>query len=116
VIALTVRCGCGATGQARYGAPWRCASCGTRWQTAGGQDQDYRDFRTELRKIRLLVAGGLVIVAACAVLTAIEGTRVLLSGLIALALYYIVVLPMYRRRLRALYANLPQWRLSRTDP
>ena len=114
MIALTVRCGCGATGQARYGAPWRCTFCGTQWRTAGGQDQDYRNFRAELRKIRLLVAGGIVIAAVCAILTAILGTKVLLSGLIALALYYILVLPLYRRRLRALYTNLPQWRLSRT--
>jgi hypothetical protein len=116
-IPLTVRCSCGATGRVRYGAPWLCTSCGTGWRTDAGQDQEYRRFLGALRKIRLLAAGGAVVIGGtCIVLSFIIGTEVLLSGLLALGLYYIVVLPLYRKQLRALYVGLPQWRLSRIEP
>lgn len=115
-IPLTVRCSCGAAGRVRYGAPWHCASCGAGWHTDVGQDQKYRRFRGDLRKIWLLAVGGAIVVGiACIAASLVTGPGVLLSGLLALGIYYVVVLPLYRR-LRALYAGLLQWRMSRNEP
>jgi hypothetical protein len=109
---LKVTCACGATGGARHGAPWHCPACGAGWET-GAAGEDYARFDAAIRRIKGQAAGGAIgILAIAGVLAVVIGPQVLLSAPVALGLYYIVFLPSYRRRLRALYARLPQWSLT----
>jgi hypothetical protein len=110
---LKVTCACGATGGARHGATWHCPACGAGWRTDASGREEYARFDSALRRIKWQAAGGaIVILAAAGVLAVVAGPQALLSAPVALGLFYIVFLPSYRRRLRALYARLPQWSLT----
>lgn len=108
-LPITVTCACGATGPLSAGSDaWACPACGIRYATEG---LDVSGLARQLTVIKRYVWGGVVAIFLVAVVLALVRPVALFSVPVLLGAYYFFVMPRYRRRLRDLYASLPEWRL-----
>jgi hypothetical protein len=110
---ITVSCHCGEVRHVPYGETWQCETCGRRWNTAQIPSDVYWGIMREMRTSRLVLIGGALALGAIFALLAIlvsEGLFLLLP--VILAGWFIVVMPLWRRRLRRRTRALPTWRLE----
>jgi hypothetical protein len=111
-LPITVTCGCGASGALSAGAAdsaaWACPACGTRYATSG---LDTADLARRLAAVKRYVWGGAATILLIAVVLALVRPVALLTVPVLLGVYYFYVMPRYRRKLRELYASLPEWQL-----
>jgi hypothetical protein len=104
-----VTCGCGASGRLTVGAAtWSCSSCGRRYVTEG---LDVSGLARQLAVIKRYVWAGAVAILLVVGVLAFVRPAALLTVPVLLGVYYFYVMPRYRRKLRDLYASLPEWRL-----
>jgi hypothetical protein len=109
---ITVTCDCGVTQHIAYGEAWTCPSCGRRWDTAQIPVEEYEGVMRDMRRYRIqaMVLGssiGLGVVAFAVLLD-----RPLLPlALIAMAGWWLLYMPQWRRKVRARARNLPTWNL-----
>ena len=110
--AITVTCRCGEREQVPLGETWQCESCGLRWNTSQVPVDEYRRILRDMRRARLVVIGvavGITAVFGLLALTVSEGLFLLAPVL--LAAWFILYMPLWRRRLRARTRSLPAWEL-----
>ena len=108
-VPTTVACGCGGSGPLLARSPaWHCPHCGTAYKTDG---LDPSDVSHQLAIVKRMAWAGVIAVLALVGALAFVAPAVLIATPALLAAYYYSILPWYRRRLRGIYAALPEWRL-----
>ena len=112
-LQLTVTCRCGASGGLAVGeGAWTCPSCERQYGTSGVDTSEYLRVTHQLAVIKRYAWGGGAVILAVTGAIALVRPTALLAAPVLLAGYYFWYLPRYRRQLRAVYASLPEWRLS----
>jgi hypothetical protein len=114
-LRLVVRCSCGARGAVQPGALWLCPDCRRAWDTSAVPAEEYRSLVRAVRRAKWLATSGLLVVAVIfAPLIGLVSRSFLVPALIVLAVWYFWFLPSHRKRLRRIYASLPQWQITET--
>src|SRR5260370_39509111 len=124
-LPITVTCACGASGPLSAVSPavagpavtstaarppdWSCPSCGQAYRT-DGLDPSAVSRQLAVAK-RYAWAGVPAVLVICGALAFVRPT-VLFAIPVLLGAYYAVILPRSRRKLRDVYASLPEWRVS----
>jgi Flp pilus assembly protein TadB len=110
---VSVTCTCGNAASVAYGEAWSCESCGRRFDTARIPEDEYTSILREMRRARLSVIGVAVGIAAvfCALAIFVSPSLFMLMPVV-LAGWFIVYMPMWRRRLRRRARTLPAWELE----
>ena len=112
-LRLVITCQCGEVARVPAGTVWRCDRCGTSWDTGRIPRQEYEAFAHALRKVQWQSVAGLVVIGLITLaLVILLGPGLLPLGLLLLAGWYFLYLPIHRKRVRSLYATLPSWRIS----
>jgi len=109
---ITVTCDCGVIQRIPYGEACTCPSCGRRWDTAQIPVEEYEGVMRDMRRYRVqaMVLGssiGLGVVA----LAVLTDRPLFPLALIAMAGWWLVYMPQWRRKVRARVRNLPTWKL-----
>jgi hypothetical protein len=108
-LPITVTCGCGGSGRLPAGSDaWTCPACARRYGTDG---LDTTDLARRLAVVKRYAWGGVLAILLLAGVLALVRPAALLSVPVLLGGYYFFVMPRYRRKLRELYASLPEWQL-----
>ena len=113
--AITLRCDCGAEGQAQYGERWTCPTCGRSYDTAQIPTADYDAIKSLDRRYRL--ASQAVVAVMALVVLAIAITGQLLPILAALGVvligWFLYIKPfVHRRHKRAVGELTRKWELT----
>jgi hypothetical protein len=112
---ITVRCDCGTVEHVPYGRSWTCPSCGRTWDTAQIPAEEYEGIMRDMRRYRIqamtLGAGLGLLVVAVGILT---DRPVFPLALIAMAGWWLLYMPRWRRKVRARARELPAWKLRST--
>jgi hypothetical protein len=110
---ITMRCGCGESGQASYGELWECPECHRLWDTNQIPAEQYWGIMRDMRRLRLVAMGvALAIAAAGLVLALLVGGQFVIVAMMVVAFWFIWFMPYWRRRVRAQVRRLPTWRLD----
>lgn len=109
---ITVRCDCGVTQHIPYGDAWTCPACGRRWDTAQIPEEEYEGVMRDMRRYRVqaMVLGSAIGLGVVAVAVVTERPLFPLA-LIAMAGWWLVYMPQWRRKVRARARSLPSWKL-----
>lgn len=108
-----MRCDCGEVRYVPYGETWTCEGCGKRWNTAQIPEEAYRGILLEMRNRRLrLMAVTLLAVAVFALLAIVVSPTILFLAPILLMAWYVIYMPLWRRKLRRRMRELPTWQLT----
>lgn len=108
-LPITVTCGCGGAGPlAARSATWSCPRCGKAYAADG---LDTAGLARRLAVVKAYAWGGVAAVGVVAGVLAAVRPAALLATPLLLGAYYFAAAPRYRRKLRELYASLPEWRL-----
>ncbi len=109
---ITIRCDCGGTRQVPYGERWQCAGCGRSWNTAQIPAEEYFGILREMRRFRLSAIGFAVVISAVfAGLAVFVSQGLFLLFPLILSGWYLVYMPLWRRRVRRRARSLPTWQL-----
>jgi hypothetical protein len=109
---ITVRCDCGEQAQVAYPETWVCGKCGRRWNTAQIPAEEYLGILREMKRFRITaIAAALVLAVLFAVLALTVSQSFFLLLPPALAGWYIVYMPLWRRKVRRRARSLPTWQL-----
>ncbi len=110
---VSVTCRCGRVASVPYGDSWRCEDCGRRWDTAQIPSGEYTKILRDMRRARLSVVGVALAIAAlfCTLAIFVSPSLFMLMPVV-LAGWFIVYMPMWRRRLRRRARTLPAWNLE----
>jgi hypothetical protein len=109
---ITVRCDCKQVLHVPYGDAVICPSCGRRWDTAQIPVEEYDGVMRDMRGFRLqaMILGSGIGLAV--VLFATLTNRPLFPlALIAMAGWWLLYMPRWRRKVRARARELPSWNL-----
>jgi hypothetical protein len=109
---ISVRCECGNVEAVPYGQAWTCPTCGRRWDTAQIPSEEYEGILHDMRRYRVeaMVLGssiGLVVV----LFAAFTHRPVFPLALIAMAGWWTLYMPRWRRKVRGRARQLPSWKL-----
>jgi hypothetical protein len=109
---ITVRCDCGVTQHIPYGEAWTCPSCGRRWDTAQIPAEEYEGVMRDMRRYRVqaMVLGSAIGLGVVA-LAASTDQPLFPLALIAMAGWWLLYMPQWRRKVRARARDLPTWNL-----
>ncbi len=95
-----------------YGERWTCERCGRRWNTAQIPPDAYWGILRDMRRERFVVIGlALALTVAFAVLALVVSESLFLLLPVLLAMWFLLYMPMWRRRLRRRARDLPKWEL-----
>lgn len=109
---ITVRCDCGNVSYVPYGDRWQCERCSRRWNTAQIPADEYWSIMREMRRFRVTAIGVAVVLGVTfALLTFLVSQRIFLLLPVIIAVWYILYMPHWRRRVRRRARNLPTWQL-----
>jgi hypothetical protein len=109
---ITVRCDCGTVQHIPYGESWTCPSCGRRWDTAQIPAEEYEGVMRDMRHYRIQAMWLGSGIGLAVVLLAVLTDRPLFPlALIAMAGWWLVYMPQWRRKVRARARSLPSWKL-----
>ncbi len=109
---ITVRCDCGEQAQVIYPETWTCESCGKRWNTAQVPAEEYLGILREMRRFRLTAIGAALLLGiGFSVLALAVSQAFFLLLPPVLAAWYIVYMPLWRKRVRRRARSLPTWQL-----
>ena len=95
-----------------YGETWLCEQCGRRWNTSQIPAGEYWGLMRYMRRARLSVIGIAIGFAAVFGLLGVfvsQGLFLLLP--VVLGAWFLMYMPMWRRRLRRRARSLPKWEL-----
>jgi hypothetical protein len=95
-----------------YGETWQCEACGRRWNTAQIPAGEYYGLLREMRRLRLSVIGialGFALVFGLLAIFVAEGLFLLLP--VVLAMWFILYMPLWRRKVRRRARTAPKWSL-----
>ena len=110
--AITVRCDCGEVRAVPYRETWTCERCGRRWNTAQVPQEQYARIVERVRSFKVqAVRGAILIALGVGALSLVTGPRMLLFIPVALAVWFIWLLPRRRNELRDYARSLPTWDL-----
>ena len=115
---VEVRCECGETARVPMGPAWQCSVCGRSWDLEYVSESEYQQFRSTARQLKwALIAGIVTVSGGFAALVLTLGSRGIPAGLFLAVIWYVLFVPKLQKRLRALYASVPQWQvpLQRDD-
>ena len=113
---ITVKCDCGSLSYLAYGEARVCPDCGRRWDTTQIPSEEYWGIMRRMRNYRFQAMGVAAVMAAgFAVLAATQGQRALLFVPFVFGGWFLVYMPMLRRRMRRATRQLPTW-LLRPEP
>lgn len=109
---ITVRCDCGTVEPVPYGQSWTCPRCGRRWDTSQIPASEYDGLLREMRGYRIqamLLGGG---VGLAVVLIGMFTERPIFPlALIAMAGWWLLYMPRWRRKVRERARAMPTWTL-----
>lgn len=109
---ITVKCDCGGLSYLAYGESWRCPECRRRWDTTQIPSEEYWAIMRRMRNYRFqAMAVAVVTAAGFALLAATQGQRALLFVPVVFGGWFLVYMPMLRRRMRRATRQLPTWLL-----
>jgi len=110
---VSVTCRCGRTEKVPYGETWRCEDCGRSWDTTQIPEAEYTKILRDMRRARVSVVGVALAIAAvfCALAIFVSPSLFMLMPVV-LAGWFIIYMPMWRRRLRRRARNVPTWTLE----
>jgi hypothetical protein len=107
---ITMRCGCGQSGLARYGEVWECPACHRLWDTNQIPAEQYWGIMRDMRRMRLVAMGvALAITVAGIVLSVLVGSQFIIVALMVVAFWFIWYMPYWRRQVRRKVRQLPAW-------
>jgi hypothetical protein len=109
---ITVTCDCGEVLRVPYGESAACGSCGRRWDTAQIPADEYEGVMRDMRRYRVeaMVLGlGLGLLVVTVGVT--TGRPLFPLALIAMAGWWLLYMPRWRRKVRARARSLPTWKL-----
>jgi hypothetical protein len=109
---ITIRCECGTVHRVPYGDAVTCPDCGRRWDTSQIPEADYDGVMSDMRRYRIqaMVLGlglGLVVV----MVGVITDRPLFPLALIAMAGWWLLYMPRWRRKVRERARDLPTWKL-----
>jgi hypothetical protein len=111
--AISVRCDCGQVRAVPYRETWTCEQCGRRWNTSQIPEEQYRRIVERVKVFKLqAVRGAILIAIAVGALSLVAGSRMLLFIPVALAVWFIWLVPRRRNEIRAYARSLPRWDLT----
>jgi hypothetical protein len=114
---VSVTCECGNAASVPYRETWSCERCGRRWDTSQIPEAEYTGILRDMRRARLSVIGvALGIAAVFGGLAIFVSPALFMLMPIVLAAWFIVYMPMWRRRLRRRARSLPTWELESEPP
>lgn len=107
-----MRCDCGVVEHVPYGDAWTCPSCGRRWDTSQIPVDEYEGIMRDMRRFRIqaMTVGG-VVGLAVVLLAAISRGPIFPLALVAMAGWWLLYMPQWRRKVRARARDLPSWKL-----
>jgi len=109
---ITVRCDCGVQAHVTYPETWTCEGCGRRWNTAQIPAEEYLGILREMRRFRFTAIGAaLVLGGAFSVLALVVSQSFFLLLPPVLAGWYIIYMPLWRKKVRRRARSLPTWQL-----
>ncbi len=109
---ITVRCDCGTVEYVPYGESWLCPSCDRRWDTSQIPSEDYLGILRDMRRMRVhAMAVGAVVGVGVVLLATLSGGPIFPLALVAMAGWWLLYMPQWRRKVRARARNLPTWNL-----
>jgi hypothetical protein len=109
---ITVRCDCGTVHRLPYGDAVTCPTCGRRWDTSQIPEAEYLGVLTDMRRYRVqAMVLGSAIGLGVVVIAAITGRPLFPLALIAMAGWWLLYMPRWRRKVRERARNLPTWKL-----
>lgn len=109
---IAITCECGEERSVPYGETWTCESCGRRWNTAQIPSDEYWGIMRGMRRMRLAIIGvalGIALVFGLLAILVSEGLFILLP--IVLGMWFLMFMPLWRRRIRRQARSLPKWKL-----
>lgn len=113
--AITLRCDCGAEGNAAYGEVWKCSKCGRSYDTSQIPADDYDAVAALDRRYRRRSQALMVVLALIVLAVAITGQTIsIFAGLsVVLLSWFLYIKPLiHRRHKRAVSALTRSWELS----
>ena len=109
---ITIACDCGEMRHVPYGETWQCEKCGRRWNTNQIPSDEYWGILRDMRRLRLSVIGialGFAVVFGLLGILVAQSLFLLLP--VVLAMWFILYLPWWRRRVRRRVRSTPKWSL-----
>lgn len=109
---ITIACDCGEMRHVPYGETWQCEKCGRRWNTNQIPSDEYWGILRDMRRLRLSVIGialGFAVVFGLLGILVAQSLFLLLP--VVLAMWFILYLPWWRRRVRRRARSTPKWSL-----
>jgi Flp pilus assembly protein TadB len=95
-----------------YGEAWQCESCGRRWNTAQIPAEEYWGIMRDMRRMRLSVIGiALALTAIFGLLALFVAESLVLLLPVILAVWLVLYMPWWRRKLRRRARSVPKWSL-----
>ena len=115
---ITIRCDCGAVGDAAYGERWRCESCGRTWDTTQIPAGEYATLLRSVRLYKVLIVGPPLLAAAVLVpLTIVAGIQFAVLLFVVTVVWRLFAVPEIRRRAtRRVVEDNPKWQLRPDQP
>lgn len=109
---ITVTCECTAVERIPYGDTWTCPSCGRRWDTNQIPAEDYEGVMRDMRGLRMqAMVLGSAIGLGVVLLATLTDRPLFPLALIAMAGWWLLYMPRWRRKVRARARQLPTWNL-----
>jgi Flp pilus assembly protein TadB len=95
-----------------YGEVWQCESCGRRWNTAQIPAAEYWGIMRDMRRMRFWVIGiALALTAIFGLLAIFVAESLLLLLPVILAVWLVLYMPWWRRKVRRRARSVPKWNL-----
>jgi hypothetical protein len=113
--AITLRCDCGAEGQAAYAERWSCPNCGRVYETSRIPESDYAAVAALDRRYRITGFAIVAVLATIVLAVALTGQLIsIFAGLaVAMLSWFLFIKPIvHRRHRRAVGALTRRWELN----
>ena len=107
------RCDCGQLKHVPYGDRWTCESCGRTWNTTQIPEEEYWGLMRDMRRLRLVpigVALGTALAFGLLAIFVAQSLALLLP--VILAMWFILYMPWWRRKIRRRARSSPKWQLK----
>jgi hypothetical protein len=109
---ITVTCDCGGVAHVPYAESWTCPSCGRVWDTSQIPAEEYDGVMRDMRRYRIqAMILGSAIGLGVVLLAVFTHRPVFPLALIAMAGWWLVYMPQWRRKVRGRARDLPTWKL-----
>src|SRR5438552_17162534 len=109
---ISISCECGEKRSVPYGEAWTCERCGRRWDTRQIPADEYLARLRRMRRFRVEVVGLVALGLAVFVplILFVEPALIFLAAITS-AMFIILYMPFWRRRVQRAAADAPTWEL-----